>query len=164
MESVLTSILLISGRPTQPFTGVPTAVMVIFMIVAVVLIVLGVVLVKKRAYWLQHSQTTFGEVVEVSKRYERSDKLGQAPIYFPVVSFTVNGRTFKIEADTGMPKITSVGEKMEVRFNPENPYDSTIGSSNVPGTKPSLFFVLGILLLVVSIVLTAHTQVALALK
>ncbi|WP_026994467.1 DUF3592 domain-containing protein [Flectobacillus major] len=164
MESVLASILLISGRPTQPFTGVPPVVMIAFMAISLALIILGIVLVKKRQSWVQHSQITLGEIVEISKRYERSDKMGQSPIYFPVVSFTVNGRTFKIESETGMPRISQVGEKVEVRFNPENPYESTLGTSNIPGTKPGLFFILGVLLLVASAVLTAHSQVALALK
>ncbi|MFY7826795.1 MAG: DUF3592 domain-containing protein [Flectobacillus sp.] len=164
MESVFASILLISGRPTQPFTGVPPVVMVIFMVVSVALIVLGLVILRKRQSWLEHSQITEGEIVEVSKRYERSDKMGQSPIYFPVVSFSFKGRTFKIEAETGMPKISQVGEKVEVRFNPENPYESTLGTSSIPGTKPALFFVLGTLLLVASAILTAHAQMPIALK
>ena len=77
MESVFASILLISGRPTQPFTGVPPVVMVIFMVVSVALIVLGLVISRKRQSWLEHSQITEGEIVEVSNRYERSDKMGQ---------------------------------------------------------------------------------------
>ncbi len=163
MESVLSSILLISGRPTEAFNGLPHSVMYAFFVIAIGLFVVGIVTSQRRKYWFQQSQLTQGRIVEITKRYERSDKRGQSPIFFPIVSFNVNGRQFKIESDKGMDKLAE-GDVMPVRYNPENPYESALGDNNIPGTKPNLFFVLGILLFAVSIFLTLHTQVLIASK
>lgn len=152
MLYILNSIFLISGRHGA-FTGVPPTVMVGFALVAISLITLGIFLSQKRKVWLQHSQLTQGEIVEVSKRYDRSDRRGQHPIFFPVVSFIVNERQFKIEADKGMSIVSKIGQKIQVRYNPSNPYESALGESNVPGLKPSLFFALGAGLMVASILL-----------
>ena len=152
MLHILNSIFLISGKHGA-FTGVPPTVMAGFALVSTALIFLGIFLSQKRKAWLQHSQLTQGEIVEVSKRYDRSDRRGQHPIFFPVVSFIVNERQFKIEADKGMSILSQVGQKMHVRYNPENPYESALGESNIPGIKPSVFFALGTGLLVASILL-----------
>ena len=152
MSYLLNSIFLISGRHGA-FTGVPPTVMVGFALMSTALIFLGIFLSQKRKAWLQHSQLTQGEIVEVSKRYDRGDHLGQHPIFFPIVSFIVNERQFKIEADKGMSILSQVGQKMQVRYNPENPYESALGESNIPGIKPSVFFALGTGLLVASILL-----------
>jgi hypothetical protein len=152
MSSILNSIFLISGKHGA-YTGVPPTVMVAFTIVATALIVLGIYLTQKRREWYRHSFLTQGEIVEVSRRYDRNDRRGQHPIFFPVVSFSVNGRQFKIEADKGMPTISEVGQKMAVRYNPENPYDSALGDNSIPGIKPSVFYFMGGGLLIASILL-----------
>lgn len=152
MSNILSSIFLISGKHGV-YTGVPPTVMVAFTVVSAALIFLGIYLSQKRREWYQHSLTTQGEIVEVSRRYDRSDKRGQHPMFFPVVSFSVNGRQFKIESDKGMPVLSEVGQKMPVRYNPENPYDSALGDSSVPGIKPSVFYFMGAGLLVASILL-----------
>ena len=152
MSSILSSIFLISGRHGV-YTGVPPTVMVAFTIVAAALIVLGIYLTQKRREWYRHSLTTQGEIVEISRRYDRSDRRGQHPMFFPVVSFSVNGRQFKIESEKGMPVLSEVGQKMPVRYNPENPYDSALGDSSVPGIKPSVFYFMGAGLLAASILL-----------
>ena len=152
MSNILNSIFLISGKHGV-YTGVPPTVMVAFTVVSAALILLGIYLSQKRREWYQHSLTTQGEIVEVSRRYDRSDKRGQHPMFFPVVSFSVNGRQFKIESDKGMPVLSEVGQKMPVRYNPENPYDSALGDSSVPGIKPSVFYFMGAGLLVASILL-----------
>lgn len=148
----LNSIFLISGKHGV-YTGVPPTVMVAFTVVSAALIILGIYLSQKRRAWFQHSLTTQGEIVEVSRRYDRSDRRGQHPMFFPVVSFSVNGRQFKIESDKGMPVISEVGQKIPVRYNPENPYDSALGDSSVPGIKPSVFYFMGVGLLAASILL-----------
>lgn len=152
MSYIFNSIFLISGRHGS-FTGVPPTVMIGFALVSTALILLGFFLSQKRKAWLQHSQLTQGEIVEVSKRYDRGDHLGQHPIFFPVVSFIVNERQFKIEADKGMSIISQVGQKMQVRYNPKNPYESALGERNIPGIKPSVFFALGTGLFVACILL-----------
>ena len=153
MLVIFNSIFLISGKHA-PFTGVPITVMTGFAVVSTALIILGIFLSQKRRAWYQHSKLTQGEIVEIGKRYDRSDRRGQHPMFFPVVSFIVNERQFKIEADKGMSILSQVGQKIQVRYNPENPYESALGESNVPGIKPSLFFALGSGLLAASILLT----------
>ena len=152
MSSILNSIFLISGKHGV-YTGVPPTVMVAFTVVSAALIILGIYLSQKRREWYRHSLTTQGEIVEISRRYDRSDRRGQHPMFFPVVCFSVNGRQFKIESDKGMPVLSEVGQKMPVRYNPENPYDSALGDSSVPGIKPSVFYFMGAGLLAASILL-----------
>ena len=152
MSNILNSIFLISGKHGV-YTGIPPTVMVAFTVVSAALILLGIYLSQKRREWYQHSLITQGEIVEVSRRYDRSDRRGQHPMFFPVVSFSVNGRQFKIESEKGMPVLSEVGQKMPVRYNPENPYDSALGDSSVPGIKPSVFYFMGAGLLAASILL-----------
>lgn len=152
MVNILNSIFLISGRHGV-YTGVPPTVMAGFVVVSAALILLGFFLTQKRRSWYQHSQLTQGEIVEISRRFDRSDRRGQHPIFFPVVSFSVNDRQFKIEADKGMAILSQIGQKMQVRYNPENPYESALGESSIPGIKPSVFFVLGLGLLIASLLL-----------
>lgn len=152
MVYILNSIFLISGKHGS-FTGVPPTVMVGFALVSTALIFLGIFLSQKRKAWLQQSKLTQGEIVEVGKRYDRSDRRGQHPIFFPIVSFCVNERQFKIESEKGMSMLSQVGQKIQVRYNPENPYESALGESSIPGIKPSVFFALGTGLLIASILL-----------
>jgi hypothetical protein len=49
--------------------------------------------------------------------------------------------------------LSQVGQKIQVRYNPENPYESALGESSIPGIKPSVFFALGTGLLIASILL-----------
>lgn len=91
----LLGILLISARPTGDFQGSMTLFLTIFFLIAIGLIVFGIVLYKKRAVWIQKSITTYGRIVEISKRYARDDHSGRFPIYFPIVAYQVNGLEFR---------------------------------------------------------------------
>ncbi len=152
MKIIIGSILGIAGSHPRVFEASTTLIMVFFM-VALAMLAMGVYFSNRRKAWLQHSATVEGMVVYVNKRYDRQDTAGRHPIYFPVVTFQVNGRQFKIEALKGWEKATNVGESLEVRYNPENPDESSLGGFNIPGVKPQVFFVLGALLAIVSTLL-----------
>ena len=138
----LLGILLISARPTGGFQGSMTLFLSIFFLISVGLIVCGIVLYKKRAIWIQKSITTYGHIVEISKRYARDDHSGRFPIYFPIVAYQVNGLEFRREAETGLVKNCEIGQEIPVRYLSENPYEASLSDKNVPVLNPTVFFVL----------------------
>jgi hypothetical protein len=150
----LVSVLLISGRPTGSFQGSTTLFLVLFSFIAFALIGVGVYLYNKRKDWVAHSKTTYGNIVEISKRYARDDHSGRFPIYFPIVSYHVNGAEFRREAEQGLAKNCEIGQQIPVRYLADNPYEASLNESALPVLNPTVFFVLGILMLLSSIVLS----------
>ena len=150
----LLGILLISARPTGDFQGSMTLFLTIFFLIAIGLIVFGIVLYKKRAVWIQKSITTYGRIVEISKRYARDDHSGRFPIYFPIVAYQVNGLEFRREAETGLATTCEIGQEIPVRYLSENPYEASLSDNNVPVLNPTVLFVLGFLMLLSAIILS----------
>ena len=111
-------------------------------------------LYNKRKDWIAHSKTTYGKIVEISRRYARDDHSGRFPIYFPIVSYYVNGAEFRREAEKGLAKHCEIGQQIPVRYLTDNPYEASLSESNLPVLNPTVFFVLGILMLLSSIILS----------
>jgi hypothetical protein len=152
MKFSLGYIIAIAGRRTEVLEPGPM-VTFMFVVLALGLIGLGYFYAQRRKQWLSHSLITQGTVVFVSKRYTRGDVSGMHPIYFPTVTYLAGGQQFKIEATQGTDNITEVGQQMEVRYNPETPSESALGSNNIPGVKPTIFYVLGIVSVLISTLL-----------
>lgn len=150
----LVGVLLISGRPTGSFQGSMTLFLVLFSFIAFALIGVGVYLYNKRKDWIAHSKTTYGKIVEISRRYARDDHSGRFPIYFPIVSYYVNGAEFRREAEKGLVKNCEIGQQIPVRYLMDNPYEASLSEKSLPVLNPTVFFVLGILMLVSSIILS----------
>ncbi len=150
----LAGVLLISARPTGSFQGSMTLFLVLFSIIAFALIGVGLVLYKKRQTWIAHSKMTYGKIVEISKRYARDDHSGRFPIYFPIVSYYVNGSEFRREADKGLARNCEVGQEVPVRYLTDNPYEASLNESTIPVLNPTVFFILGFLMLISSIALS----------
>mgnify|MGYP000555908523 CR=1 FL=1 len=148
------NVLLISARPTGSFQGSMTLFLVLFSFIAFALIGVGIVLYKKRQSWIAHSKMTYGKIVEISKRYARDDHSGRFPIYFPIVSYYVNGAEFRREADKGLARNCEVGQEIPVRYLMDNPYEASLNETSIPVLNPTVFFVLGILMLISSIALS----------
>jgi hypothetical protein len=148
------NVLLISARPTGSFQGSMTLFLVLFSFIAFALIGVGIVLYKKRQSWIAHSKMTYGKIVEISKRYARDDHSGRFPIYFPIVSYYVNGSEFRREADKGLARNCEVGQEIPVRYLMDNPYEASLNETSIPVLNPTVFFVLGILMLISSIALS----------
>ena len=148
------SVLLISGRPTGAFQGSMPLFLTLFSIIAITLIGVGIILFNKRKSWVAHSKMTYGKIVEISKRYARDDHSGRFPIYFPIVSYYVNGNEFRREADKGLAKHCEIGQEIPVRYLSEDPYEASLNESTVPILSPTVFFILGILMLISAIALS----------
>jgi LPXTG-motif cell wall-anchored protein len=146
-------ILLISARPTGEFHGSMPLFLGAFTMISLILIGFGIVLFKKRKEWVHNSKMTYGKIVEISKRYSRDDHSGRFPIYFPIVAYYVNGLEFRREADKGLAKTCEIGQEIPVRYLSENPYEASLTENTVPGLNPSIFFVMGLLMLGSAIIL-----------
>lgn len=149
----LVSIFLISGRPTGDFQGSTTLFLTLFSIIALALIGVGILLFRKRKEWLAHSKLTYGKIVEISKRYARDDHSGRFPIYFPIVAYQVNGCEFRREADKGLGQDCYIGQEIEVRYLAQNPMEVALSENNVPVLNPTIFFILGILMMISALAL-----------
>lgn len=150
----IVSIFLISGRPSGNFQGSMTLFLLLFLVIALALIGVGVVLFKKRKEWIAHSKMTYGKIVEISRRYARDDHSGRFPIYFPIVSYHVNGREFRREADKGLGQDCFIGQEIQVRYLSQNPMEVSLSENSVPVLNPTIFFILGILMLISALALS----------
>lgn len=152
-DPIMLGILLISARPTGEFHGSMPLFLGAFTVISLALIGFGIVLFKKRKEWVHNSKMTYGKIVEISKRYSRDDHSGRFPIYFPIVSYHVNGLEFRREADKGLAKNCEIGQEIPVRYLSENPYEASLSENVVPGLNPSIFFAMGVLMLASAIIL-----------
>ncbi|AWL08415.1 DUF3592 domain-containing protein [Aquirufa nivalisilvae] len=150
----LNFIFLISARPTGNFQGSTALFMALFAIIALVLLGVGGRLYQKRKAWIEHSKLTYGKVVEISRRYARGDHAGRFPIYFPIVSYHVNGLEFRREAERGLMKNYEIGQEIPVRYLSEKPYEASLNDQSVPVLSPNVFFILGLLMLISAIILS----------
>jgi hypothetical protein len=80
------------------------------------------------------------------------------PIYFPIVAYHVNGLEFRREAEQGIAKSCEIGQEITVRYLSENPYEASLSDNSVPVLNPTIFFVLGFLMLLSSIALSLMTH------
>jgi len=149
----LVSIFLISGRPVGDFQGSTTLFLTLFSLIALALIGVGFLLFRKRKEWLSQSKMTYGEIVEISKRYARDDHSGRFPIYFPIVAYHVNGCEFRSEADKGLGQDCYIGQEIQVRYLAQNPMEVALSENNVPILNPTIFFILGILMMLSALAL-----------
>jgi hypothetical protein len=70
----------------------------------------------------------------------------------------VNGLEFRREAEQGVAKNCEIGQEIPVRYLLDNPYEASLSDNAVPVLNPTIFFVLGILMLLSSIVLSLITH------
>ena len=69
------------------------------------------------------------------------------------MAYYVNGLEFRREADKGLAKTCEIGQEIPVRYLSENPYEASLAENTVPGLNPSIFFVMGLLMLGSAIIL-----------
>jgi hypothetical protein len=131
-----------------------TLFLLLFLVIALALIGVGMMLFKKRKEWIAHSKMTYGKIVEISKRYARDDHSGRFPIYFPIVSYQVNGREFRREADKGLGHDCYIGQEIRVRYLSQDPMEVSLSENSVPVLDPTIFFILGILMLISALLLS----------
>lgn len=135
-----------SGQAPDPaFIG-------LFVLLAASSLVAGVYFANKRQSWFSHSIVTKGVIVDVHKKYERGDQSRLRPFCFPKVKFNANGHQFMAFAEEGVQKNIEVGETIEVRYNPQNPQEASLGAANAPGLNPKLFYVAGGLFVLMSLI------------
>ena len=115
----------------------------------------GMYFSNRRKYWLAHSNLTQGVIVDVYKKYMRDDKSGNHPLYFPIVWFNINGKAYERTIENATEKPVAVGETVEVRYNPVNPEEVALGSSEAPGLNPKVFYILGGVFVVLSTLMLA---------
>ena len=111
----------------------------IFTLVGIAVLALGIYLGIERKNFLETALSTDGEVVELNRK--RSD---DSYVYYPVVEFSPPGstNTLTFEHDSGSnPPSYSVGESVEVLYDPQNPNEAIIdaGLMNWFGTGIASF-------------------------
>ena len=144
----IAGVFLISGVPTGEFKGSIELFLALFIIISLILLAIGLVLWDKRKTWVKRSQITIGKIVEISRRYARDDHSGRFPIYFPIISYYVNGNEFRREVEKGFSKRMEVGEEIQVRYKPEDPFQASLNENSIPIQNPNIFFILGTLMLI----------------
>lgn len=120
----VSGIFLIAGIPSGHFKGSIELFLSLFIIISLILLGIGLVLWDKRKTWLKRSQVTIGKIVEISRRYARDDHSGRFPIYFPIISYYVNGNEFRREVEKGYSEKCEIGEEIAVRYTPRRSLSS----------------------------------------
>lgn len=147
------TIFLIAARPRGEFQGDMVLFASLFVLLSLVMLVFGLRLLLKRKDWLAHSKLTYGKIVEITKRYARDDHSGRFPIYFPIVSYQVNGLEFRREVERGHSKQVQLGQEVPVRYFPENPMEASLDEQAIPVLNPTIFFILGGMMLISALLL-----------
>ncbi|MBP6385559.1 MAG: DUF3592 domain-containing protein [Pseudarcicella sp.] len=145
--------LLIAGKHTETTVEQSAMFSYLLMGISLTMIVAGLYFLKKRKDWLATSIVTEGVIVEATRRYDRTDYSGSNPMFFPIVSFLVKEREYRIETQKGSNIAPKFGDTMLLRYNPENPYDSALGEMSVPTQTPTLYLVLGAAMFLSSIII-----------
>ncbi len=148
--SLHSSLLMSLPRPagmTQPGAEF----MLPFLIIAFACVGVGFYFANRRQQWLQHSAVAEGTIVDVLKKYNRDDKMGNYPLLFPQVKFSVGNHQFVAQGEEALSQPIQVGETVPVRYNIENPEDATLGTDHVPGTNPKVFYILGGVFVLISV-------------
>ncbi|MBO9640297.1 DUF3592 domain-containing protein [Siphonobacter aquaeclarae] len=122
-----------------------------FVGIALACLAIGFYYSNRRTQWLQHSAVADGVVVDVFKKYNRDDKMGNYPLHFPRVQFSVGNHHFEAQGEAAVDAPVQIGEHMKVRYNVENPEEATLGVNKIPGTNPKVFFILGAVFTVVGV-------------
>ena len=98
------------------------------------------------------TEPTMAKVIGFEKRWSRGSKerMGRY-IYYPVFSYKVNGEEIEVEHNVS-PTDFQVGEYVELKYNPKNPYQYYIEDSKKAGnwvfiSTGMLFTPMGILAL-----------------
>ena len=98
------------------------------------------------------TEPTMAKVIGFEKRWSRGNKgrMGRY-IYYPVFSYKVNGEEIEVEHNVS-PTDFQVGEYVELKYNPKNPYQYYIEDSKKAGnwvfiSTGMLFTPMGILAL-----------------
>lgn len=138
-----------SGQSPDP------AFIALFIVLAAISLVAGVYFSNKRQYWLSHSVVTKGIIVDVYKKYGRGDQSRLHPFSFPKVKYDAGGRQFVASAEEALEQDVQVGQTIEVRYNPSNPAEASLGQQSAPGMNPTLFYIAGGLFVLMSMVFLA---------
>jgi hypothetical protein len=138
-----------SGQAPDPaFIG-------LFVLLAAASLVAGFYFANKRQYWLTHSVVTKGIIVDVYKKYGRGDQSRLHPFSFPKVKYDANGKQFVAAADEALEQDVQIGQVIEVRYNPANPAEASLGVTSAPGINPKLFYLAGGLFVLMSLIFLA---------
>lgn len=115
----------------------------VFTVVGLLVMALGVYLGMERADFLETALTADGEVIKLIER--RSD---DSYVYYPVVEFKLPGSSdvLSFEHDAGSnPPSYSVGEQVQVLYEPGNPRNAIIDAGLFNWFAPGLASILGLI-------------------
>ncbi|MDR6195450.1 DUF3592 domain-containing protein [Siphonobacter sp. SORGH_AS_0500] len=141
MNLFFNNILTMSLPRTPGMTQPGAEFMLPFIGIAILCLGVGFYFANRRQQWLQQSATAEGVVVEVFKKYNRDDKMGNYPLHFPQVKFNVGNHQFLALGEEGFNNPLQVGSRIPVRYNVGNPEDATLGTEHVPGVQPKVFYI-----------------------
>jgi Protein of unknown function (DUF3592) len=94
----------------------------LFLGIGVVLLVVAAVVGVFTARFVASSERTVGTVIDLS----RSEDSEGSVTYSPVVRFTVDGRTIQFTSSSGSSSPPSVGDRIEVLYDPDDPTDARL--------------------------------------
>jgi hypothetical protein len=110
-------------------------------------------------YWMHTQQeafariatSTMGTVIEMQERSSKSSSGTRSTSYAPVVQFVTKREdvyTFT-SAMSSNPPAYSVGDQVEVLYNPENPPEAVLARDNAIGTNPFMLGASGLALVLI---------------
>ncbi len=140
--NLFSSTILTMSLPRTPGMSQPGAeFMLPFIGIALLCLMVGFYFANRRQQWLQQSAMVEGIIVDVFKKYNRDDKMGNYPLHFPQVKFNVGNHQFLALGEEGTNSPLQVGSKIPVRYNVGNPEEATLGTEDAPGIQPKVFYI-----------------------
>jgi hypothetical protein len=114
----------------------------IFGAIGVILLGVGVAWTVSIAVFLASAERTEGRVVALN---ERTSSGSRSIVWYPTVEYTVDGRVYSIDSSfASSPPAYSVGEHVQVAYDPADPPDARIVSFGTNYLPATLFGGLGV--------------------
>lgn len=108
----------------------------IFALAGLLFLTIGVCWIGYQTYWAQGTVLIEGRVIQMKPS-------GGKGGLFPVVEYTVDGKSFEVQGISSKPPAYSVGDPAMVRYRTDNPADAVINSFLQRWLLPVIFTGLG---------------------
>lgn len=108
----------------------------IFALAGTLFLTIGVCWIGYQTYWAQGTVLIEGRVIQMKPS-------GGKGGLFPVVEYTVDGKSFEVQGISSKPPAYSVGDPAMVRYRTDNPADAVINSFLQRWLLPVIFTGLG---------------------
>lgn len=122
--------------------------LIVSIIISIILISIGIYLIITTS---PRTEIVTGQVINNNCNYATNKGYISQEICIPVIKFVVNNVSYSKTIDV-MNKHYSIGQPVDILYNPKNPYDCTIKTIFTRGTTGSILIGIAVIILLIGII------------